>query len=1333
MADPQVELRDLFCEALDRHTPEEQAAYLDQACQGKPEMRCRLDALLRLHDEARTFMKRPATGVLAKAPEANREGPGTHLGAYELVEQIGEGGFGLVFLAEQQHPVRRQVAVKVLKPGLDSRQVIARFEAERQALALMDHPSIAKVLDAGETATGRPYFVMELFRGVPVTDYCDQHGLTSRQRLELFRAVCQAVQHAHQKGLIHRDLKPSNVLVALHDGAAAVKVIDFGIAKALGQHLTDKTLVTGTAQIVGTPSYMSPEQAEWSPDIDTRSDIYSLGVLLYELLTGTTPFEKDRLRQASYDEMRRILLQEDPPTPSTRIHTLGPAAATVSAQRQSDPWRLSQLLRGELDWIVMKALEKDRDRRYETASALAADVQHYLQDEPVAACPPSVWYRCRKFARRNQEVLRTTAAALLVVLLASGAAGWALWDRADQEATHRAEQMQRLADTERAMNVALAKAGQWRDQASAKTGATSQEAEAVLLLWRQAEGALGQAEAALSTGTADDALRQRLLELQLQVAQGRHRDEQRLAQVLRKEKLLHDLDGARLAQATWIDRHFDHAGASARYAAALSAFGFEVKPGQTAELARRIRAEDPAIREALIGALDHWCDCAVATNTAALAKQLREIATAADDHVWRQTLRLALAALDLPSLRAMSAETRRLALPPMMLVLLAESLDRLGEHSDAVALLRWARGRHLTDFWIPYSLGVLLFHDDTSSAMDCEEAMGCWRAALAVRPTATAAHNNLGWALLAKKQVDEAIASFRQAIVLDPKFAMAHYNLGNALRRVNRLDEAIDAYRQALKLDPQQAERWNNLGTALYDRKRLDEAIDAYRRALKLDPRLVEAHSNLGNALQGKNQVDEAIEAYREAITCDPKFAMAHYNLGLALMRKDRVDEAIDAYRQALKLDPQFAPAHANLGNALGVKKQWDEAIAAYHLAIQCDPKYARAHFNLGMALRRTNHLDEAIEACRRAIELEPDFAPAHLELGVALSGKHRQDEAIAAYQRAIAIDPQYALAHYNLGVALGAKNQQDEAIAAYQRAIEIDPKYARAHFNLGSILLNKNRTDEAIAAFRQAVHCDPKLVGAWTNLGIALASQDLLDEAITAYEQAIKVDPRYETGHYLLGKACLKKGQFAKAKTHTMQALDLIGEKNVLRPSFLVLLRQCDRLLPLEKRLPDLLARKVAPADNRERLVLIEACQLQRRHITAARLSAEAFALEPGLSEDLQAGHRYRAAGYAALAAAGMGTDAAQLDEPQRQLLRQQACDWLRADLNLWSKRLEGGQAEDCRAVRKKLLQWQGDPSFSAVRDEKALTKLSALERQTWHDLWADVSQVLKQADDAK
>jgi len=345
--------------------------------------------------------------------------PGTTIGPYKLLEQIGEGGFGVVFMAEQAQPVRRKVALKVLKPGMDTRQVVGRFEAERQALAIMDHPNIAKVFDGGATASGRPYFVMELVKGVPITAFCDQNHLRPRQRLELFVSVCQAVQHAHQKGIIHRDLKPSNILVTVHDTTPVAKVIDFGVAKALGQELTEKTLFTGFAQMVGTPLYMSPEQAGQSGlDIDTRSDIYSLGVLLYELLTGTTPVGKERFKQAAYDEIRRIIREEDPPKPSTRISTLGQAAETVSANRGLELVRLSRLVRGELDWIVMKALEKDRTRRYDTAAAFAADVQRYLAEEPVLACPASAGYRLRKFARRHKRAVMTASGIAVAVVLA---------------------------------------------------------------------------------------------------------------------------------------------------------------------------------------------------------------------------------------------------------------------------------------------------------------------------------------------------------------------------------------------------------------------------------------------------------------------------------------------------------------------------------------------------------------------------------------------------------------------------------------------------------------------------------------------------------------------------------------------------------------------------------------------------------------------------------------------------------------------------------------------------------------------------------------------------
>jgi serine/threonine protein kinase len=420
------QVRSLFLDAVENHTPDQWGAFLDDACGANRVLRGRVEVLLRAHTNSNRLLDHPTHGLVADRSEPSPEHPGTIVGSYKLMEQIGEGGFGIVFRAEQQQPVRREVAIKILKPGMDSRQVVARFEAERQALALMDHPNIARVLDGGQTGASRPYFVMDLVRGLPITDYSDSARLGVRQRLELFLDVCAAVQHAHQKGIIHRDLKPTNVLVTSPgdspegegDQAGVVKVIDFGIAKAMGQSLTEKTLVTNQAQMVGTPLYMSPEQAALGGlDIDTRTDIYALGVLLYELLTGTTPFDKDRLKQASYDEIRRIIREEDPPKPSTRISTLGRMATTASEQRKSDPRTLSQLFRGELDWIVLKCLEKDRSRRYQTASALAADIERYLHDQPVEACPPSAVYRFRKFARRHKTALCASvcvSAALMV-------------------------------------------------------------------------------------------------------------------------------------------------------------------------------------------------------------------------------------------------------------------------------------------------------------------------------------------------------------------------------------------------------------------------------------------------------------------------------------------------------------------------------------------------------------------------------------------------------------------------------------------------------------------------------------------------------------------------------------------------------------------------------------------------------------------------------------------------------------------------------------------------------------------------------------------------------
>ncbi|MCB9864519.1 MAG: protein kinase, partial [Phycisphaerales bacterium] len=458
-------LRAIFDEVF-QAPPEARPALLAERCADDDELRRRVEALIEIADSDDPFLANPTVAIPRiprdqervpllsssaddevplllssagdQAPNASPASPrqpnnaddhastlaaspitetaGVRVGRYKLLQQIGEGGFGTVFMAEQERPVRRRVALKIIKLGMDTRQVVARFEAERQALALMDHPHIARVLDAGATDSGRPFFVMEYVVGDPITNFADAHKLDVRQRLDLFAQVCQAVQHAHTKGVIHRDLKPHNVLVSMSDGRPFAKVIDFGIAKATGARLTDKTFFTEHRQLIGTPEYMSPEQAEGSPDIDTRTDVYALGVLLYELLTGATPFDAKRLRSAAFAEMQRIIKEEEPPAPSVRLSRSLETLAETAAARQAEPDKLSGLVRGELDWIVMKALDKDRARRYESPNQLAADVMRHLAGEAVVAAPPGVGYRVRKFVRRNRGAVLTGAFVTLILI-----------------------------------------------------------------------------------------------------------------------------------------------------------------------------------------------------------------------------------------------------------------------------------------------------------------------------------------------------------------------------------------------------------------------------------------------------------------------------------------------------------------------------------------------------------------------------------------------------------------------------------------------------------------------------------------------------------------------------------------------------------------------------------------------------------------------------------------------------------------------------------------------------------------------------------------------------
>jgi serine/threonine-protein kinase len=902
--------RDLFEAALDL-SPENRAAYLDGVCGVDTTLRQRLDGLLSQHSRASSFLEQPAFSALATVDEqAVNERPGTFIGPYKLLEQIGEGTFGIVFLAEQQQPVRRKVALKVLKPGMDSRQVIARFEAERQALALMDHPNIAKVLDAGETANGRPHFVMELVRGGPITDYCDQHGLSVRERLELFVSVCQAVQHAHQKAIIHRDIKPSNVLVTLRDGMPVVKVIDFGIAKALGQQLTDKTVCTSFAQLVGTPLYMSPEQAELGGlDVDTRTDIYSLGVLLYELLTGTTPVDQQRVESASYDEVRRIIREEEAPVPSTRINTLGEAATIVSACRQSDPKRLSLQLHGELDWIVMKALEKERIRRYETAGALAADVQHYLRDEEVSACPPSAAYRFRKFARRHRAVLTmasvVTLALLLVVAALAGSIGWVVRDRETREAALDGQMNHSLDEAE-----SLVRDGKWPDALVAIERA------------EQLHAAAGRLE-----------FPQRFVELKKDLAMaGRlesiYRQPGRQELVQSQLKMTGRLEELR-GQPDKEDIFSGHE-LAAEYAQAFRDYGIDLEKLSVAEAAERIRAR--SIRRELARAVDFWSSMRRRTGGRDTPdwKQLLEVTKLADSDPWRTQLRDALVRGDRKRLEALAAHLP--SLPPDTLHLLGSALNELGASKEALALLRQAQQQYPGDLWLNDALGAIcnaLRHYDDSARF--------YAAALAVRPRNPYILCALGRALSARS-APEAIAAFTKAIDLKPDYRDAWQARAFAYDRLKQWDKAVADWSKFVEWDPNASWVWWRRGFAYARLGQWDKALVDYSRVTALDPKNARAWSNRGNAHWCVGHAKEALAAYTKALELDAKLTAAWNNRANAYWNLGQLDQAIADYSKALAVDPRHPKALPNRIRAYATLGQWANAAADYPRLLELDP-----------------------------------------------------------------------------------------------------------------------------------------------------------------------------------------------------------------------------------------------------------------------------------------------------------------------------------------------------------------------------------------------------------
>ena len=789
----------IFEQALEKSEGTEREQFLAEACGDDTELRRRVDALLLAHENPESFLDAPAErfigGELGETILVEVERAGKTIGPYKLLQQIGEGGMGVVFLAEQNEPIKRRVALKIVKPGVDTREVIARFEAERQALAMMNHPNIAKVFDAGTTEHGRPYFVMELVNGLPMTEYCDQHNLPTRDRLKLFATVCRAVQHAHQKGIIHRDLKPGNILIADYDNEAVPKVIDFGVAKATNQQLTEKTLFTQLGQVVGTLEYMSPEQAKRNQlDVDTRSDIYSLGIVLYELLTGETPLNKQSLRSAAFEEILRLIREEEPPLPSLKLSESLEIDA-VAAHRCVDPGRLRAIIRGDLDWIVLKTLQKDRAGRYATAQELADDVGRHLDDLPIHAGPPRVTDRVRKFLKRNswQSMTAIVAVALIVSV------AWAFSE------SHRTMQ----------------------DQIVARSGRTSAAIEATSLALGQA---INSPVGNMSEWKAVDANVQRVNDL---LAEGqvlnevRDRAESLIAKAenARTERdIAERLENVLITSASHPDKQ-SWRKMERQLAAILADNGIDLDVEASADVARKIREHRFAVR--LVDILELWIGTKAYIGGAdgsqdALEPWAQAIYAADDDHLRTGIRKLIYAAkpVSREQIDELTRDVDLTTVSPRTLSWLSAVYGMAGMAEEASQLIRDALRRHPSDVMLNFDFGYGLSHQKR-----WQEAIRMYSRALALRPDAAGIWRMMGIALEKVDEPENACDAFERACELEDDYGPTWAGFGNALLMLDRSDEALKAGRRIIELMPDHPDGYGIAGRALMQQKNYDEAL----------------------------------------------------------------------------------------------------------------------------------------------------------------------------------------------------------------------------------------------------------------------------------------------------------------------------------------------------------------------------------------------------------------------------------------------------------------------------------------------------------------------------
>jgi serine/threonine-protein kinase len=1188
---------------------------------------------------------------------------------YQLQGEIARGGMGAV-LRGRDVDLGRDLAVKVLLEQHARRPEVARrFIEEAQIGGQLQHPGVVPVYDIGRFGE-RPFFTMKLVKGKTLAALLAERNVgqvsnlpddnrasyklapqDSPRFLTIALQVAQTMAYAHAKGVIHRDLKPANVMVG---SFGEVQVMDWGLAKVLAEggvadeerasraheqpadvtkirtaRSTGSTgsfgTVTEAGSLLGTPAYMPPEQANGDvAHLDRRADVFGLGAILCEILTGKPPYVG-----RSSEEVRRRACNGDLADASARLDACGADAELTALTKTC---------------LAPEAIDRPKDAQVvaDGLSAYLNGVQERLHQAELAEAEAKA--KAIEEAKRRRLTLALAGTVLLALALGGG--GW-LWVKSDRDA--------RQAQVARDVNDGLNKATALREQAkAANVGGAA--------LFAQAREQVQRALALVENGPADDTLKRQVTRLQAEL------DEED-----KDRKLIAALDEAHLKQAETLSQNrFATERAVPLFREAFRAYGLPVGEGDPTAVAHRIRQRPKAVREAIVAVLDEW-DVVAANPKIRLAAPHREwvravLSATEPENAWTRQVRDARAEKDATkrraALAALAASVDVEKVPIRALTRLAQ-LGALGEEdalapSEAVKLLRRAQAQYPGDFWVNENLGTAL---QRVTPPEREEAVRFLTAAVVLRPDSPGAHLNLGTALGKKGQFDEAIASLRKAIELDSKYAAAHNNLGVALRNKGQVDAAIASYRKAIELDPKDAWFYKNLGAILCDVKREYSAAEAvFREAIRLDPDDAVAHTNLGNALGHQGKHDEALACFRKAIELDPKYAPAHNGLGKTLCDKGQVDEAIACYQKAIELDPKDAGFHISLGAVLcDVKRDYDRAIANFRTAVALDPQFARAHFCLGNALKHKSQVDEAIASYRTAIALDPKNAGAHNNLGDALRANGQVDEAIARFRTAIALDPNLAPAHYNLGSAVAAKGRLDEASACYQKAIALDPKYAEAHCNLGSILRRQGRFARSLAAYTRGHELGTKRPG-WP----------------------------YPSAEWV---------------------------------------RQAENLAAMDSKLPAFLKGEFQPKDAAERLGLAGVCKAKTLHHTASGLYAAAFAADPKLADNLKAGHRYNAACLAALAAAGQGEDAAKLDDKERTRLRQQALDWLRADLALRRKQLESGKPADRAAVQQALHHWQQDSDLTGLRDEAALAKLPPEERPGCDRLWIEVAALLKKA----